>query len=297
MACGVADNSDCDDTQFLYADNDGDGYGAGSPVACGVADNTDCNDNDSDIHPGATEVCDGVDNNCNGTVDEGCPFDVNCDVNELITAIAAAVSQGGTQVINLSPSCVYTLTAVNNGSQPNQNGLPRVGNNVDLTINGNGATIMRSTTDGPSSPRSVPPNFRIFEVASGATLALNNLTISNGHTADGRNAFASPGESGGDGGGIYNAGTLNVTNCVVQSNHTGAGGVNINPGGQGGNGGKGGGIYNSGSLTVANSTFESNQTGLVATVMAIRGASDLAGAAGEFTATIPPGVTDSTFLQ
>ncbi|HQX31454.1 MAG TPA: hypothetical protein PLE71_15710, partial [Flavobacteriales bacterium] len=40
----VADNSDCDDTQLLYTDNDGDGFGTGSPVACGVADNTDCDD-------------------------------------------------------------------------------------------------------------------------------------------------------------------------------------------------------------------------------------------------------------
>ncbi|HQX31690.1 MAG TPA: hypothetical protein PLE71_16900, partial [Flavobacteriales bacterium] len=37
----VADNSDCDDTQNLYADGDGDGYGAGVPIACGVANNAD----------------------------------------------------------------------------------------------------------------------------------------------------------------------------------------------------------------------------------------------------------------
>lgn len=31
----------------------------------------DCDDTDSSIHPGALEVCDGKDNNCNGMVDEG----------------------------------------------------------------------------------------------------------------------------------------------------------------------------------------------------------------------------------
>lgn len=40
----ATNNLDCDDTQFLYADNDGDGLGAGAPVACGVANNLDCDD-------------------------------------------------------------------------------------------------------------------------------------------------------------------------------------------------------------------------------------------------------------
>ena len=46
----VSNNTDCDDTKLLYTDVDGDGYGAGAPVACGVANNTDCNDGDATVH-------------------------------------------------------------------------------------------------------------------------------------------------------------------------------------------------------------------------------------------------------
>ena len=62
-----------------YLDQDGDGFGGGvAAVYCSVpigwsTVGGDCNDGNPDIKPGATEICNQDDDNCNGSVDEGLP--------------------------------------------------------------------------------------------------------------------------------------------------------------------------------------------------------------------------------
>jgi Putative metal-binding motif/Secretion system C-terminal sorting domain len=67
-------------TQFTYyQDADDDGYGnpAVAVTTCElsvigyVSNNLDCDDQNGDINPNETELCDGIDNNCNGAIDEG----------------------------------------------------------------------------------------------------------------------------------------------------------------------------------------------------------------------------------
>jgi hypothetical protein len=60
-----------------YRDADGDGHGDPSVTSdlCSpdgeyIEDDTDCNDADAMTYPGALEVCDGGDNDCNGLVDD-----------------------------------------------------------------------------------------------------------------------------------------------------------------------------------------------------------------------------------
>ncbi len=82
-SCDGKDN-DCDASidegvkTTYYKDEDSDGYG--NPVissdACSapagyVADNKDCDDAAATVHPGATESCNGIDDNCDGTADNG----------------------------------------------------------------------------------------------------------------------------------------------------------------------------------------------------------------------------------
>ncbi len=80
--CDGADN-DCDgsidndavDIGTWYSDADHDGFGAGSFTECDQPPDTstvggDCDDADSTAYPLAPELCDGVDNNCDGRIDE-----------------------------------------------------------------------------------------------------------------------------------------------------------------------------------------------------------------------------------
>jgi hypothetical protein len=67
----VVNTEDCDDSAVTYEDIDGDGYGSSNILACGSAYLTgDCDDNDHALNPGATEICNDIDDNCNLEVDE-----------------------------------------------------------------------------------------------------------------------------------------------------------------------------------------------------------------------------------
>ena len=65
--------TDCSDG---YVDVDLDGYGTGDIVLIcegesGASEGGDCDDSDPQVFPGASEVCDDVDQDCDSTVDEG----------------------------------------------------------------------------------------------------------------------------------------------------------------------------------------------------------------------------------
>lgn len=88
-ACNSIDD-DCDGSidegltfTTYYQDLDGDGFGTlaattstctGSAPTGYSAFNTDCNDANAAIKPGATEICNGIDDDCDATIDDGLTF-------------------------------------------------------------------------------------------------------------------------------------------------------------------------------------------------------------------------------
>src|SRR5204863_2081785 len=101
---------------------------------------------------------------------------------------------------------------------------------------------------------------RVFHIAPNTVVNIADMTVRDGHAADGTNAPNPAGQNGGngqDGGGFYNLGTLTLSRCAVQGNSAGNGGC----GGLGCSGGNGGGIYNRGTLTIEACTFSGNTAG------------------------------------
>ncbi len=91
----------------FYQDSDVDGFGnlQVTQQSCSVpegyvADDTDCDDSAASVNPGATEICNGVDDNCNLGIDEGVllsfyqDFDVDGFGNLQVTQQSCSVPEG-----------------------------------------------------------------------------------------------------------------------------------------------------------------------------------------------------------
>lgn len=143
---GIDDNCDglIDDGFTLssfYADVDADTYGdISSPMlACAapagfVTDFTDCDDTQSAVYPGAAEVCNGIDDNCNGTADDG-------------VAETISISAGGATTFCSGGSVV--LTAVHSGAslQWKKNGVNIPGaTGVNYTVTKTGDYTCQTTS-------------------------------------------------------------------------------------------------------------------------------------------------------
>ena len=108
-----------------YNDRDWDGYGDEKDKVLSrgempgyVTISGDCNDRNKTINPGAVEVCDGVDNNCNGAIDEGLVIDGGWGAWRDWTTCSALCGPGITSRMrgcnNPAPACGGNMCAGEN---------------------------------------------------------------------------------------------------------------------------------------------------------------------------------------
>jgi RHS repeat-associated protein len=112
-ACPGTRDSTCAPTTCI--DADGDGYGPQNASACGgnQPQLLDCNDGDPRAHPGAVEACDGIDNDCDGRVDEACLSNV-VTTNYAYNGFNQLLSSGVAQVCAGDTDCDGVLDAADN---------------------------------------------------------------------------------------------------------------------------------------------------------------------------------------
>lgn len=143
--CDQLDN-DCDGTvdegytvYTYYRDTDSDTYGVtadsilsceSTPPAGWAVQGGDCDDGNAAIHPGVEEVCDGVDNDCDGSVDEGFSLNTYYRDADLDTYGDPAVSQ---QICPSSPPAGWTTdnTDCDDTTAQRHPGLSEVCDNLD----------------------------------------------------------------------------------------------------------------------------------------------------------------------
>ena len=106
---GITCVSEPDNTDTTGTDPNTDDTTGTDPVdtdADGTPDDEDCAPEDASIHPKADEVCNGVDDNCDGQIDDGCP-DPNTD---------AWLTAGGTSFGFCAGACKRDVTIAEDGA-------------------------------------------------------------------------------------------------------------------------------------------------------------------------------------
>ena len=175
----------------VVIDADGDGYAAANE--CNMLNGLDCDDTNAAINPGALEICgDGIDNNCDGVIDEGCTYvpddnfeqaliDLGYDDvldNYVVTAnINARTSLNVNYYAGYSPGKIADLTGIEDFTaltslECNNNQL------TSLNVSKNTALTILSCNDNQLTSLDISNNTALVSFYCGSN-QLTSLDISN----------------------------------------------------------------------------------------------------------------------
>jgi hypothetical protein len=155
----IGDNDNCPDTaNAAQADGDSDGIGDvcdagtdsdGDGYVASASGGDDCDDSDPTVYPGATEVSDGKDNDCDGAVDEG-PYTISFTMAGYDTwlpgdgntvSVTVAVQSAGPDPDSVSPF-IFSVTSVTNHPGKYTNDPSSITtNDFDSSFSGNTMTL------------------------------------------------------------------------------------------------------------------------------------------------------------
>ena len=125
-------------------DNDQDGYGINCPQG------PDCDDNEAMANPGGTEICDNIDNDCNGTVDNGFNIGGSCSMG------SGQCAATGVYICTAAGQQECMITGMATGSPETCDGLD---NDCDMLIDEDGACdlCMMDPNDPNETPATATP--------------------------------------------------------------------------------------------------------------------------------------------
>ncbi|MBL7922954.1 MAG: pre-peptidase C-terminal domain-containing protein [Bacteroidia bacterium] len=226
---------------LYFADGDGDGYGnnaltqnscTGNPPGY-VSDNSDCNDGNAAINPGASELCNALDDNCNGSTDEGLTYttyyiDADNDTYGDASSTQSTCSGAPAGYVSNSTDCNDTDNSIHPGAPELCNGLDD--NCNGSTDEGCSTYTYFADTDGDgfgnsgtstSSPSPVPPAGYVSNstdcddgnplIHPGATESCNNLDDNcNGLTDEGLTTLTYFADADGDN---YGTAAISQSTC------------------------------------------------------------------------------------
>jgi subtilisin-like proprotein convertase family protein len=149
-------------TQIYYPDNDGDGYGQDLPTSISCTDpigyvlnNDDCDDTNPAVNPTAVELCNGIDDNCNGLVDTD-DMGVMDNIPPTLTCINGAVHFNGEPF--------YTVESLNLDTADDACGLESV-------------IAVPATITPAQIGQIVPVTFTAIDIAGNTATCISQITV------------------------------------------------------------------------------------------------------------------------